>query len=261
MPRALARLPYSDSALPVREFPFQEMLDQPSGKHDDYCWMNAAYLYASCLTRAFRATGQFLAIRGVENGGRLDNLPTHIVVAEDGNLDMRCPAEVQISDRRERELADLGFQPLCHYRNTDYAVFFGESTVHKPRRYMTENDTHHALFAARLSHILVTSRFAQTLMVMWRERIGSFMEAGDLERWMQNWLVQYVASSDDRSAANSARYPLRDASLTIGTIPGQPGRFSAALQLETFSLFHELSARTTIKFRLPLGVKDLFDDC
>ncbi len=88
---------------------------------------------------------------------------------------------------------------------------------------MTENDTHHALFAARLSHILVTSRFAQTLMVMWRERIGSFMEAGDLERWMQNWLVQYVASSDDRSAANSARYPLRDASLTIGTIPGQPG--------------------------------------
>lgn len=138
MPKVLARLPYGQATAPVEEFGFEEFeVDPVSGiavnaEHNDYCWMNSSYVLGVKLTDAFSKYGFCTAIRGAEGGGRVDNLPTHFFMSDDGDPDMKCPTEIGITDRREAELGKLGFLPLCHYKNTNYAVFFGAQTCQKP---------------------------------------------------------------------------------------------------------------------------------
>ena len=97
--------------------------------------MNAAYVMGARLTDAYSKSGFCVAIRGAEGGGKVENLPTHVFTSDDGDLDTKCPTEIGITDRREFELSNQGFLPLCHYKNTDYAVFFGAQTTQKPKKY------------------------------------------------------------------------------------------------------------------------------
>ncbi|MEN5278993.1 type VI secretion system contractile sheath large subunit [Brucella sp. TWI432] len=202
MPRVLARMPYAPNATKIEEFSYDETAAYPQGQlpHKNYCWMNAAYVMGARLTDAFAKSSWCTAIRGAENGGKAENLPLYTFISDNGDIDAQCPTEIGITDRRDAELGKLGFTPLCHYRNTDYAVFFGAQTTQKPRLYDDYGATSNAAISARLPYILATSRFAHFLKVLGRDKIGSFMEAADCEMWLNRWISNYVNANDDASA-------------------------------------------------------------
>lgn len=259
MPRALARLPYGAATKPVEEFAYEEAPNDASGAarpmgHQDYCWMNAAYVMGARLTDAFARTGFCVAIRGAEGGGKVENLPTHVFTSDDGDLDAKCPTEVAITDRRDNELANLGFLPLCHYKNTDHAVFFGAQSVQKPKKYDTPAATSNAAISARLPYIMASSRFAHYLKVMARDKIGSFMEAEDTERWLNRWIGNYVNGNENAGQELKARYPLREARVEVREIPGKPGSYNAIAHLRPWLQMEELTVGLRMVARIPQRV-------
>ena len=130
MPRFLARLPYGAKTSPVEEFDFEE--DTGGADHGKYAWANAAYAMATNINRSFKLYGWCSRIRGVESGGAVEDLPVHTFPTDDGGVDMKCPTEIAISDRREAELAKNGFMPLIHRKNSDFAAFIGAQSLQKP---------------------------------------------------------------------------------------------------------------------------------
>jgi type VI secretion system protein ImpC len=253
LPRVLARMPYGPKTNPVDEFGFDETLGSKSGEldHDSYCWMNASYVMGTRLTEAFSQSGWCTAIRGAENGGKVENLPMHIFSSDDGDLDLKCPTEVGITDRRDAELGKLGFLPLCHYKNTDYAVFFGAQTTHKPKIYDKPEATANAAVSARLPYMMATSRFAHYLKVMGRDKIGSFMEAEDCETWLNRWISNYVNANDDAGEESRAKYPLRDAKVTVQEVPGKPGSYNAVAWMRPWLQMEELTTSLRMVARIP----------
>ena len=256
MPRVLARLPYGARTSPIDEFGYEEAPIDPNGaplqmEHDHYCWMNAAFVMGARLTEAFAKYGFCTAIRGAEGGGKVENLPTHIFMSDDGDLDAKCPTEIGITDRREYELSNLGFLPLCHYKNEDNAVFFGGQTAQKPKEYDRPEANANARISARLPYILATGRFAHYLKVMARDKIGSFMEADDCERWLNRWIQNYVNTNEDAGPENKARYPLREARIEVQEIPGRPGAFNAVAFLRPWLQFEELTTSMRMVARIP----------
>jgi len=227
MPRVLSRLPYGASTKPIEEFEYEEVDSSKPVPHDSYTWMNAAYVHGTKLTDAFAKYGFCVAIRGAEGGGKVEGLPAHIFKSDDGDSDLKCPAEVGITDRREAELSKLGFLPLCHYKNTDYAVFFGGQTTQKPKKYDRPAATANAAISARLPYIMATSRFAHYLKVMARDRIGSFMEASDCEAWLNRWIRNYVNANQNAGQETKAKFPLAEAKVEVKEIPGKPGSYHA----------------------------------
>jgi type VI secretion system protein ImpC len=261
LPRTLARVPYGKSTKPIEEFNFEEVELDEQGKskpvpHDHYTWMNASYLMATNLTSSFSRTGFCTAIRGKENGGEIRELPTHIFKTEEGDMDMKCPTEVGIGDRRENELSKLGFLPLCHYRNTDYAVFFGAQTAQKPKVYTGQKGamaTENAAISARLPYLMATGRFAHYLKVIARDKIGSFMEREDCERWLNGWINNYVNAQEGAGQEMRARYPLREAKVEVQSIPGKPGAYRAQVYLRPWLQFEELQASMRLVTQIPAG--------
>ncbi|MFA5529991.1 MAG: type VI secretion system contractile sheath large subunit [Thiohalomonadaceae bacterium] len=256
MPRVLARLPYGQATKPVEAFNFEETALDEKGRqlenhHDDYCWMNAAYAMGATLTRSYAEYGWCTSIRGAEGGGKVEGLPSHVFVSDDGDTDQKCPTEIGITDRREAELSKLGFLPLCHYKNTDYAVFFGAQTTQKPKKFDDPAATANAAISARLPYIMATSRIAHYLKVMARDKIGSFMEASDAEEWLNRWISSYVNASPGASAEMKARYPLAEASIQVKEVPGQPGVFSAVAWMRPWLQMEELSASMRLVASIP----------
>lgn len=256
MPRVLARLPYGSATKPVEDFNFEEAsLDsgdrQLESQHDDYCWTNAAYAMGTTLTKSYAEYGWCTSIRGAEGGGKVEGLPSHIFISDDGDVDQKCPTEIGITDRREAELSKLGFLPMCHYKNTDYAVFFGAQTTQKPKKYDDPSATANAEISARLPYIMATSRIAHFLKVMARDKIGSFMEASDTEEWLNNWISEFVNASPGASAEMKARYPLAEAKIEVKEMPGQPGVFSAIAWLRPWLQMEELSASLRMVATIP----------
>ena len=250
MPRALARLPYGQKTKRVDEFDYEESGD---GKldHNDYCWMNAAYLMATNITAAQGKYGWATAIRGAENGGKVDNLPLHTFASDDGDVDAQCPTEIGITDRREAELSKLGFLPLCHYKNTDYAVYFGAATTHKAKKYDTPEASANAAISSRLPYIMATSRFAHYLKVMTRDKIGSFMEASDCENWLNRWILKYVNANASANNDIKSTYPLAEAKVTVQEIPGQPGCYHAVAYMRPWLQLEELTTSMRLVARIP----------
>jgi type VI secretion system protein ImpC len=260
MPRTLARLPYGKNTSPIEEFEYEEVEVDKTGvakptSHASYCWMNAAYVMGSVMTRAFAQTGFCVAIRGAEGGGRVDNLPTHLFKSDDGDLDIKCPTEVGITDRREAELSKLGFLPLCHYKNTDFAVFFGGQSAQKPKKYDNPDATGNAAISARLPAIMATSRFAHYLKVMARDKIGSFMEASDCARWLDEWIKNYINPDASSGAELRAKFPLRDAKIEVKEVPGSPGSYHAVAHLQPWLQMEELTASLRLVARIPTTKK------
>jgi type VI secretion system protein ImpC len=256
MPRVLARLPYGERTRPIDEFVYEEAPIEADGsplamKHDYYCWMNAAYVMGTLLTEAFSKYGFCVSIRGAEGGGKVDNLPTHIFKSDDGDMDAKCPTEVGITDRREYELSTLGFLPLCHYKNQDYAVFFGAQATQKAKEYDRPEATANAAISARLPYIMATSRFAHYLKVMARDKIGSFMEVDDCERWLNAWIKRYVNANELAGPESKARYPLRDARVEVREVSGRPGSYNAVAYMRPWLQLEELTTSLRMVARIP----------
>lgn len=255
MPRVLARLPYGAATRPAETFNYEET--QAQGKvtekmsHDDYCWMNAAYVLGQRITNAMTKYGWATAIRGAEGGGKVENLPLHIFKSDEGDIDSQCPTEIGITDRREAELSKLGFLPLCHYKNTDYAVFFGAQTTQKPKKYDTPEASSNAEISARLPYILATARFAHYLKVMARDKIGSFMEVTDCETWLNKWINQYVNSNTDANHELKAKYPLAAARVEVKEVAGKPGSYNAVAHLRPWLQFEELTTSMRLVAQIP----------
>jgi type VI secretion system protein ImpC len=256
MPRVIARLPYGAATKPIDEFDYEEAPMDARGKalamdHESYCWSNAAYVMGARLTDAFAQTGFCTAIRGAEGGGKVENLATHIFTSDDGDLDTKCPTEIGITDRREFELSNQGFLPLCHYKNTDYAVFFGGQTAQKPKKYDRPEATANAAISARLPYIMATSRFAHYLKVMARDKIGSFMEASNVETWLNRWIQNYVNPNVDAGQDMKARFPLREARIEVKEIPGKPGSYNAIAYLRPWLQMEELTTSLRMVASIP----------
>jgi type VI secretion system protein ImpC len=256
MPRVLSRLPYGKNTKPVDEFDFEEVELDSKGHakpvpHKDYAWMNAAFVYGTRLTDAFAKTGWCTAIRGRENGGSVEGLPAHIFKTMDGDLDMKCPTEISITDRREKELSDLGFLPLCHYKNTDYSVFFGAQTCQKPKKYDRPEATANAAISARLPYIMASSRIAHFLKAIARDKIGSFMERQDMQDFLERWIARYVCADPRPTAEQKARLPLAEARIEVQEIPGKPGSYNAVAWLRPWLQLEELTQSLRMVASLP----------
>lgn len=256
MPRSLSRLPYGKNTKVVEEFDYEEVeLDEKGNskpvEHGNYSWMNSSYVLGAQMTSAYSKFGWCTAIRGAENGGKVEGLPAHIFTADDGDQAMKCPTEIAITDRREAELSKLGFLPLCHYKNTDYAVFFGSQTTQKPKKYDKPEATANAAISARLPYIMATSRIAHFLKVIARDKIGSFMERQDCEDWLKRWIANYVSTDPHPSDDVKARYPLAEAEIKVEDIPGSPGSYNAVAHLRPWLQLEELTSSLRLVAKIP----------
>lgn len=249
LPRFLARLPYGSRTSPVEEFSFEE--DTEGAKHDKYCWANAAYAMGVNITRSFKLYGWCSRIRGVESGGMVEGLPCHTFPTDDGGVDMKCPTEIGITDRREAELAKNGFMPLSHWKNTDYAVFVGAQSLHKPAEYDDPDATANANLGARLPYLFSTCRFAHYLKCIVRDKIGSFKERADMEAWLNKWITNYVTTDPSASEETKARYPLAAAEVKVEEVPGNPGYYSSKFFLRPHYQLEGLTVSLRLVSKLP----------
>ena len=249
LPRILGRLPYGPDTKPVEAFNYQEGVD--GTEHNKYLWSNAAYALGARLTNSFAKHHWCAAIRGVEGGGLVDGLSVHNFRTDDGDIAMKCPTEVPITDRREKELADLGFIPLVHCKGTDYAAFFSVQSAQKPKLYDKDAANANARLSAQLPYILAVSRFAHYLKAMMRDKIGSFMSRSSCESFLNQWISQYVLLDDDASPDMKAKYPLREARIDVSEIPGKPGAYRAVSFLKPHFQLDELSVSLRLVADLP----------
>jgi type VI secretion system protein ImpC len=249
MPRFLSRLPYGSKTDPVEEFDFEE--DIEGADHSKYCWANSAFAMAVNINRAFKFFGWCSQIRGAESGGMVEGLPCHTFPTDDGGVDMKCPTEIAITDRREAELAKNGLIPLSHWKNTDYAVFVGAQSLQKPAEYDDPDATANANLGARLPYLFAISRFAHYLKCIVRDKVGSFMERADMEKWLNNWITQYVTTDPTASQAVKARYPLSAAEVVVEDIEGNPGYYSAKFFLRPHYQLEGLTVSLRLVSKLP----------
>jgi len=253
LPRTLGRLPYGKDTKPVEAFNYEEHVD--GSDHSKYLWMNAAFALATRMTNSFSQFGMCVAMRGVEGGGLVDGLPVHNFYTDEGDVAMKCPTEVPITDRREKELADLGFVPLVHCKGTDYAAFFSVQTAQKPKMYDTDSANANARLSAQLPYIMAVSRFAHYLKAMMRDKIGSFMSRTDAEIFLNRWITRYVVPDDTASPAMKARCPLRDARVDVAEVPGKPGVYRSVMFLRPHFQLDELSVSLRLVSELPAPAK------
>ena len=250
MPRFLARLPYGAKSDPVEEFNFEE--ETGSAESDKFTWINAAYGMAANINRSFKMYGWCSRIRGVESGGALEDLPTHTFPTDDGGVDMKCPTEIAISDRREAELANLGLMPLVHRKNTNMAAFIGAQSLHKPDEYDDPDATANAKLGARLPYLFATCRFAHYLKCMVRDKIGSFKSRDDMQRWLQKWIEQYVDySASVSSEEEKARKPLASAEVVVQEDESNPGYYKSQFFLRPHYQLEGLSVSLRLVSKLP----------
>ena len=253
LPHILMRLPYGPDTVPVETFNFKEDVDGTD--HSKYLWGNAAYAMGARLTDAFAKYGWTAAIRGVEGGGRVDGLPTHTFRTDDGEIALKCPTEIAITDRREKELSDLGFIPLVHCKGTDYAAFFGAQSCQKAKKYDTDAANANARLSTQLQYMMAISRFAHYLKSIMRDKVGSFMTRKNCEDFLNRWIKNYVVSSEDVSAEVKAKYPLKEARVEVAEVPGKPGVYRAVAFLKPHFQLDELTVSLRLVAELPPPAK------
>jgi len=249
LPHILMRLPYGKESKTVDGFDYEESVDGTD--HSKYLWGNAAFALGTRLTNAFALYGWCAAIRGVEGGGLVEGLPTHNFRTDEGDVALKCPTEIAITDRREKELADYGFVPLVHCKGTDYAAFFSVQSAQKPKLYNKDEANANARLSAQLPYILAVSRFAHYLKSMMRDKIGRFMSRSECERFLNDWIRTYSVADDDASPTVKAKRPLRDARVEVVDIEGKPGAYRAIAYLRPHFQLDELSVSLRLVADLP----------
>jgi len=253
LPHTLGREPYGAATKPTESFMFEEDVDGTN--HKKYLWTNAAYSMGANLTEAFSTYGWCVAIRGVEGGGLVDGLPTHTFETDEGEVAMKCPTEVAITDRREKEFSDNGFIPLVHCKNTDYAAFFATQSCNKAKKYDTDEANANARLSSQLQYIFAISRFAHYLKSMMRDKIGSFMSREEAEKFLNRWIKNFVLDSDVGSQRAKAERPLREARIDVAEVPGKPGAYRAVAFLRPHFQLDELSVSLRLVADLPPQAK------
>jgi type VI secretion system protein ImpC len=249
LPHILMRLPYGANTVPTEDFKLEEDVD---GKdHSKYLWGNAAYALGQRITNAFALYGWCAAIRGVEGGGKVEGLPAHTFKTDEGDIALKCPTEIAITDRREKELDTLGFIALCHCKGTDYAAFFGGQTTQKPKLYDTDAANANARISARLPYLLAASRFAHYLKVICRDKIGSFQTKDTLALYLNRWISSYILGTDDAGQDLKAKFPLREARIDVFDVPGKPGAYRAVAFLRPHFQLEELTTSIRLVAELP----------
>jgi type VI secretion system protein ImpC len=253
LPHILMRLPYGKDNVQVDGFNYEEAVDGTD--HSKYLWGNAAWALGSKLTQSFAQFSWCASIRGVEGGGLVEGLPAHTFRTDEGDVALKCPTEIAISDRREKELADQGFAPLVHCKGTDYAAFFSVQSAQKPKLFDKEAANANARLSAQLPYILAVSRFAHYLKAMMRDKIGSFMSRVECERFLNQWITNYVTPDDNASASTKASHPLREASIEVSEVPGKPGAYRAVAFLKPHFQLDELSVSLRLVAELPQSAR------
>ncbi len=248
MPRMLLRLPFGPDN-PIEGFDFHEDVDGTDSTR--YLWGNAAWAMGERITNAFALYKWCAAIRGAEGGGMVEGLPLHRYKTADGDMTVKIPTEVSITDRREKELSDLGFLPLVFCKNTNYATFFGGSTVNRAKSYDTDSANANARISAQLPYLLAASRFAHYLKVLVRDKVGSFMSRDDVSSYLNRWIMQYVLGKDDAGQSLKARYPLREARVDVSDVAGRPGSYRAVVYVRPHFQLDELTASIRLVADLP----------
>jgi type VI secretion system protein ImpC len=249
LPRILIREPYGASTVPVEAFDYEEGVDGTD--HSKYLWANSAWALAARVTQSFATYGWCATIRGVESGGLVDGLPVHNFRTESGDIAMKCPTETPVSDRREKELADLGFAPLVHCKGTDYAAFFSVQSAQKPKIYDSDAATANARISAQLPYIFAVSRFAHYLKAMMRDKIGGFTSRDEIQRFLNSWINNYVVVNDDVGFEMKAKNPLKEARVEVVEVPGKPGAYRAVAFLRPHFQLDELSMSMRLVADLP----------
>jgi type VI secretion system protein ImpC len=250
MPRFLARLPYGAKTSPVEEFDFEE--ETGAADHSRYTWSNSAYAMATNITRSFKMYGWCSRIRGIEAGGAVEGLPVHTFPTDDGGVDMKCPTEIAITDRREAELAKNGFMPLLHRKNSDFAAFIGAQSLQKPFEYDDPDATANANLSARLPYLFACCRFAHYLKCIVRDKIGSFKERADMQTWLQNWIMNYVDGDPAHSSeATKAQKPLAAAEVQVEEVEGNPGYYTSNFFLRPHYQLEGLTVSLRLVSKLP----------
>jgi type VI secretion system protein ImpC len=247
------RQPYGMNTVPVEAFNYEEQVDGTD--HSKYLWANSAWALGTKITQSFALYGWTATIRGVESGGLVEGLPVHNFRTESGDLAMKCPTEVPITDRREKELADLGFVSLVHQKGTDKACFFSVQSAQKPKVYDTPAATANARISAQLPYIFAVSRFAHYLKAIMRDKIGGFASRSEVERFLNRWINNYVVANDDAGFALKAKNPLREARVDVSEIPGKPGAYRAVAFLRPHFQLDELSMSMRLVAELPAPAK------
>ncbi len=250
MPRFLARLPYGAKTSPVEEFNFEE--ETSGGEHGAYTWANSAYAMAVNINRSFKTYGWCSRIRGVESGGAVEGLPAHTFPTDEGGVAMKCPTEIAISDRREAELAKNGFMPLLHRKNSDFAAFIGAQSLQKPDEYDDPDATANANLAARLPYLFACCRFAHYLKCIVRDKVGSFKERDEMQRWLNKWIMNYVDGDPANSSEDTkSRKPLAAAEVTVEEVPGNPGYYTSKFYLRPHYQLEGLTVSLRLVSKLP----------
>lgn len=249
LPQILMRLPYGASTVPVEGVNYEE--DVTGKNHSKYLWANSSWALAQRITNAFAQHGWCAAIRGVEGGGMVTGLPTHTFKTDEGDIALKCPTEIAITDRREKELSDLGLIALVHCKNTDYAAFFGGQTTNKPKVYNTNSANANSRVSAQLPYLLAASRFAHYLKVIMRDKIGSFMTRENVEVYLNTWIANYVLLNDNAGQETKAKFPLREARVDVTEVAGKPGCYKAVVFLKPHFQLEELTASIRLVAELP----------
>jgi type VI secretion system protein ImpC len=254
VPRFLGRLPYNPKeGTTVEGFNFAEDVD--GSDHSKYLWINAAFAMAARLTAAFETYGWCAAIRGVEGGGLVEDLPTHTFKTDEGEVALKCPTEIAITDRREKELSDLGFIPLVHCKNTDYAAFFGAQSTQKAKKYDSDAANANAALSSQLQYMFAVCRIAHYLKSMMRDKVGSFASTDSVEQYLNQWIYQYVTTDDNATQDVKAKYPLREARVDVSEVPGRPGHFRATAFVRPHFQLDELTVSLRLVAELPQAAK------
>ena len=254
MPRTLARLPYGSATDPVEEFNFEE--DTSGADSSKYTWQNAAYSMAVNINRSFKAYGWCSRIRGIESGGAVEGLPTHTFPSDDGGVDMKCPTEIAITDRRSAELDKMGLIPLVHRKNSDMAAFISAQSLAKPEEYDNPDATANAALSCRLPYLFAASRFAHYLKCIVRDKIGSFSSRDQMQSWLTNWVMKYVDGDPANSSEETkARKPLSAAEVVVEEVEGSPGYYTSKFYLKPHYQLEGLTVSLRLVSRLPSAAK------
>ena len=249
MPRVLARAPWGANSVPVDGMSFEEEVNGPDASK--YLWGSAAYKLAQRITNAYSLYGWTAAVRGVEGGGKVEGLPSYVFNAPEGDRVQMCPTEIALTDRREKELNDLGFIALMHCKGTNYAAFFGGQSAQKPLKYISEAANANARLSAMLPYVLTASRFAHYIKSMMRDKVGSFQTKETIQSYLNLWIGQYVLGKDDAGQDLKAKYPLREARVDVVDVVGKPGVYTATVFLRPHFQLEELTASIRLVAELP----------
>jgi type VI secretion system protein ImpC len=253
MPRILMRLPYGKDTKPVDGFNYDEGVDGTD--HSKYLWGNAAYALGARITNAFARYGWCAAIRGVEGGGLVEGLPAHTFRTDEGDVALKCPTEIAITDRREKELADQGLAPLVHCKGTDYAAFFSIQSANKPMKFDKPEANANARLSAQIPYMMAVSRFAHYLKAIMRDKIGGFMSRLDCEKFLNQWIAQYVVLDDNAGPTVKAEHPLREAHVEVTEVAGKPGVYKAVVFLRPHFQLDELTVSLRLVAELPKSIR------